>query len=128
MDVLPLAGDWLTYPDAAIRLGKSEAAVRIQAKRERWQTRKNPNGRIEVCVPTLDDAIDGVSSALNDRSITVQQGSAADLFRQVGELSYQKGRLQEQLLQAKRDLAAADRQIRRLMRQIDEMGEPAPEA
>ena len=123
MDVETISGEWLTYADAALRLEKSEPAVRIQARRENWPTRKRPGGRAEVCVPGDDTALIPVQTSGNGQAVSFSHDATTldSLFRQVGELSVQKGKLTEQLASAKRDLSAADRQIKRLLRQIDEL-------
>ncbi|HET6498460.1 MAG TPA: hypothetical protein VFH17_05380 [Coriobacteriia bacterium] len=61
---------------------------------------------------------------------TPTPGVLADLFLQVGRLSLEKGKLEEKLNATRRDLSAADRHIKRLLRQIDELearGVPRPE-
>ncbi|HET6498973.1 MAG TPA: hypothetical protein VFH17_07990 [Coriobacteriia bacterium] len=126
-DVQTLDGEWLTYPAAAIRLGKSEPAVRMQAKRDKWAPRKD--GRLtEVCVPSAEleaakrqaeQAETAVATAVNNpasTAIALQQdqtlaGLLVRLSDQAGQLSERDQRigvLQEQLRTVRRDLRRAE--------------------
>jgi chromosome segregation ATPase len=124
-EVQAIDGEWLTFTAAAVRLGKSEPAVRVQAKRDKWLTRKD--GRlVEISVPRAEiDAaqrqavsVQTPSNEPPERALALQHDQTlAGLLAQItalrGDLSERDqriGSLTEQLRTARRVLRRAEAQ------------------
>jgi chromosome segregation ATPase len=129
-EVQQVNGEWLTYPAAAIRLNKSDPAVRVQAKREKWFTRKD--GKLtEVCVPfeeleaaqrQAEQAQTAVQMASNNTAVVLQQG-AAGLVPQLTALAAQLSERDQRIGKVEEQLRAKTREVARLRSQVDALND-----
>lgn len=73
------AGEWLTYDDAAVRLGIKADSVRRRAAARKWPRRQGNDGKARVLVPTqaipdvTPDITDAITPDNPDVSITEVQ-------------------------------------------------------
>src|SRR6516165_4024916 len=110
-----LDGQWMTYGEAAVRLGVTPEAVRRRAFRSKWARQPGNDGRTRVRVP--DDApVTRSPTALPDTPARVLALEAhiatlkTDIERLTAELAGERtGRQADQEQQLAAERAAADR-------------------
>ena len=118
--IRPTPGDhmtetWLTYSEAAARLGIKTDSIKRRARARRWNRRTRNDGAVEICIPEdvlperlpdnppdISDAIrpdDPPLSVLRDRAeaaerqAAAQQARADALSEQVADLRIERNRL-----------------------------------
>ena len=109
---------WLTYREAAERLGISVDGVRMRAKRQNWPTDRGnyPNAPVRVLVPEAEFAVPRAPERVSERAPERPGGrlprSPGERDRLVGALEAHVETLRAQLLEAaeerRRLLAALD--------------------
>lgn len=110
-----MTGTWLTYADAAARLGIKTDSVKRRARARRWNRRTRNDGIVEICIPgdalpehrpdnppDIPDAIrpeDPPLETLQDRAEAAEREAAAQTARadalaeQIADLRTERDRL-----------------------------------
>lgn len=124
--------DWMTYAEAAERLGSTPDAVRVRSKRQKWPTLKGnaPKAAVRVQIPpeVLEEADRAFSARLSNvtdqRSLDELEARIRVLEEQNAELRADKERMAEDLAGERRRVdSLLDRlsQLDRIMRTLRRM-------
>ena len=119
-----MEGDWLTYREAAERLGSTAEAVRYRALRGKWPRRRGNDGRARVQIP--EDAppvrtpsahsVGTPSAPRSDEALTHA------LESHIKTLQGDNEELKERLAEAEARFAAAETRIENLLADLADRG------